>query len=62
VVLGGSRLSALPPIGLLPVLLEKVNPFTWTAEFPAEMARGGFNVIVGNPQLAKHTFIVGANG
>jgi len=47
---------------LLPVLLEKVNPFTWTAEFPAEMARGGFNVIVGNPQLAKHTFIVGANG
>jgi len=26
------------------------------------MARGGFNVIVGNPQLAKHTFIVGANG
>ena len=39
--------------GLLPVLLEKVNPFTWTAEFPTEMAGGGFNVIVGNPPYIR---------
>lgn len=39
--------------GLLPVLLEKVNPFTWPAEFPTEMAGGGFNVIVGNPPYIR---------
>ena len=39
--------------GLLPVLMEKVNPFTWTAEFPTEMASGGFNVIVGNPPYIR---------
>jgi hypothetical protein len=39
--------------GLLPVLLEKVNPFTWSAEFPTEMAGGGFNVIVGNPPYIR---------
>ena len=39
--------------GLLPVLLEKVNPFTWAAEFPVEMAGGGFNVIVGNPPYIR---------
>lgn len=33
-------------------LREKVNPFTWTDEF-AEMAAGGFNVIVGNPPYIR---------
>lgn len=40
--------------GPLPAaLLEKVNPFTWLAEFPDEMARGGFTVIVGNPPYIR---------
>lgn len=40
--------------GLFPVpLLEKINPFTWAGEFPVEMARGGFNVIVGNPPYIR---------
>jgi hypothetical protein len=34
-------------------LANKVNPFTWTDEFPAEIARGGFNVIVGNPPYIR---------
>src|SRR5260370_22308224 len=38
---------------LPPVLVEKVNPFTWVTEFPTEMARGGFNVIVGNPPYIR---------
>ncbi len=32
---------------------EKVNPFTWADEFPAEMAKGGFHVIVGNPPYIR---------
>ncbi|MEI7035340.1 Eco57I restriction-modification methylase domain-containing protein [Fulvimonas yonginensis] len=40
--------------GVLPArLLEKVNPFSWADEFPAEMARGGFDVIVGNPPYIR---------
>jgi type I restriction-modification system DNA methylase subunit len=40
--------------GLLPSrLLEKINPFTWAAEFPAEVERGGFDVIVGNPPYIR---------
>jgi type I restriction-modification system DNA methylase subunit len=40
--------------GLLPSrLLEKINPFTWATEFPAEMERGGFDVIVGNPPYIR---------
>lgn len=34
-------------------LLEKVNPFDWSDEFPAEHARGGFDVIVGNPPYIR---------
>lgn len=34
-------------------LLEKVNPFSWPAEFPAEHARQGFDVIVGNPPYIR---------
>lgn len=34
-------------------LLEKVNPLSWADEFPAEMARGGFDVIVGNPPYIR---------
>jgi len=34
-------------------LREKINPFTWTDEFPAEMAAGGFNVIIGNPPYIR---------
>ncbi|WP_224543541.1 Eco57I restriction-modification methylase domain-containing protein [Mesorhizobium sp. CA16] len=40
--------------GALPAhLLEKVNPFTWATEFPAEIGGGGFNVIVGNPPYIR---------
>jgi type I restriction-modification system DNA methylase subunit len=34
-------------------LVEKINPFTWAAEFPAEMKRGGFDVIIGNPPYIR---------
>lgn len=34
-------------------LAERINPFTWEREFPAEMARGGFDVIVGNPPYIR---------
>lgn len=34
-------------------LREKVNPFTWEHEFAAEMAAGGFNVIIGNPPYIR---------
>lgn len=41
-------------LGAMPAALrEKVNPFTWTDEFPAEMGRGGFNVIIGNPPYIR---------
>ena len=36
-----------------PALLESINPLTWAAEFPAEMAAGGFDVIVGNPPYTR---------
>src|SRR5690606_33467476 len=40
--------------GALPArILEKVNPFSWADEFPAEHARGGFDVIVGNPPYIR---------
>ena len=44
-------MHALGP--LPPKLLEKVNPFTWCAEFHAEMEQGGFNIIVGNPPYIR---------
>lgn len=34
-------------------LVEKINPFAWSDEFPAEHARGGFDVIVGNPPYIR---------
>lgn len=34
-------------------LWDKINPFDWSAEFPAEMAGGGFSVIVGNPPYIR---------
>lgn len=40
--------------GPLPArLLEKVNPLSWPDEFPVEHARGGFDVIVGNPPYIR---------
>lgn len=36
-----------------PALVEKVNPFAWPTEFPAEMGRGGFDVIVANPPYIR---------
>jgi len=40
--------------GAMPApLIDKVNPFTWAAEFPTEMGRGGFDVIVGNPPYIR---------
>jgi hypothetical protein len=36
-----------------PRMMEAVNPFTWSTEFPAEMQRGGFDVIVGNPPYIR---------
>lgn len=41
-------------LGVLPQRLwEKVNPFSWAAEFPVEHARQGFDVIVGNPPYIR---------
>lgn len=34
-------------------ILEQINPFSWADEFPAEHARGGFDVIVGNPPYIR---------
>lgn len=36
-----------------PELVEKVSPFSWGREFPAEIARGGFDVVVGNPPYIR---------
>ena len=36
-----------------PTLMQKVNPFTWQTEYPAEMDRGGFDVIVANPPYIR---------
>ena len=38
---------------LTPTLRSKLNPFDWYREFPVEMARGGFDVIVGNPPYVR---------
>jgi type I restriction-modification system DNA methylase subunit len=43
--------SAVGPISLS--LVSQINPFDWAGEFPAEMARGGFDVIVGNPPYIR---------
>lgn len=34
-------------------LRARVNPFDWIAEFPAEFARGGFDIIVANPPYTR---------
>jgi hypothetical protein len=34
-------------------LLDKIRPFDWKREFPDEMARGGFDVVVGNPPYIR---------
>ncbi|MBM4118685.1 hypothetical protein FJ251_13310 [bacterium] len=39
--------------GADPGLVDRVSPFTWAREFPAEMRRGGFDVIVGNPPYIR---------
>lgn len=37
-----------------PIELDlRINPFTWATEFPDEMSRGGFDVIVGNPPYVR---------
>ncbi|MBN1660138.1 MAG: Eco57I restriction-modification methylase domain-containing protein [Anaerolineae bacterium] len=33
--------------------LRRVNPFDWQAEFPAAMAAGGFDAIIGNPPYIR---------
>ncbi|ONG53101.1 hypothetical protein BKE38_13540, partial [Pseudoroseomonas deserti] len=54
---GNSLVSAAEWVavrGAMPTaLLEKVNPLTWSDEFPTEMARGGFDTIVGNPPYIR---------
>jgi hypothetical protein len=39
--------------GFPPGLAGSVNPFDWSAEFPSETGRGGFDVIVGNPPYIR---------
>lgn len=34
-------------------LIDKINPFNWSTEFPTEMQNGGFNVIVANPPYIR---------
>lgn len=34
-------------------LIEKINPLDWNAQFPAVMARGGFDVIAANPPYTR---------
>jgi len=34
-------------------LAEKVNPLTWSDDFPSEIERGGFDVIIGNPPYIR---------
>lgn len=36
-----------------PELIARVTPFNWRREFPAETARGGFDVLVGNPPYIR---------
>jgi type I restriction-modification system DNA methylase subunit len=36
-----------------PALMDEVSPFTWAEEFPAEMNRGVFDVIVANPPYIR---------
>jgi hypothetical protein len=49
-----SRTEWSTAIGPMPApLAEKINPFSWAAEFLAEMGRGGFDVIVGNPPYIR---------
>jgi len=41
-------------IGPIPTsLATRLNPFDWRTEFPGEMERGGFDVIVGNPPYIR---------
>ena len=32
---------------------DQVNPFMWETEFPDEMARGGFDAVIGNPPYIR---------
>jgi type I restriction-modification system DNA methylase subunit len=34
-------------------MAEEIKPFTWSNEFQAEMARGGFDVVVANPPYIR---------
>lgn len=38
---------------ITPESIEKVNPFSWTDEFPSDFAKGGFDVIVENPPYVR---------
>jgi type I restriction-modification system DNA methylase subunit len=49
-----SRPEWVTACGLFPpALAEGVNPLAWPDEFPQEMGRGGFDVIVGNPPFIR---------
>lgn len=40
--------------GAMPAALrQKISPFTWSDEFGADNARGGFDIIVGNPPYTR---------
>ena len=58
IILSGNSLVSpddwIIAVGNMPAeLYSKINPFSWKVEFPNEMDRGGFDVIVGNPPYVR---------
>ena len=42
---------------LSPEEIGRINPFDWDSEFPAIMAKGGFDAVIGNPPYVRQELI-----